>query len=300
MNQKPSIAELAALAVIAAHGSFRKAADELGYSPSTLSHMMRTLEASMGVRLLHRTTRSVSPTEVCATLLARMQPILRDFDAALGEAALARAQPAGVLRINTSEMAAGLLLEKVVPTFLARFPDVALDLVTEGRLVDIVAAGFDAGVRLGEAVPQDMIAARFGGNTRFIAVASPRYLKTKSAPVTPDDLRNHRCIRFRLPSGKLFRWEFARRGQEVTIDVPGMLTLDHHGLMAAAAVKGVGIAYVAEHVVTAHLAKRTLVRVLDEWCPSIPGLFVYYPGHRLVPPALAAFLDVLRECNEQA
>lgn len=300
MNQKPSMAELAALAAIATHASFRKAADELGYSPSTLSHMMRTLEASLGVRLLHRTTRSVSPTEVGAQLLARMQPILRDFDAALDETALSRGQPSGVLRINTSEIAAGLLLDSVVPTFVARYPDVAVDLVTEGRLVDIVAAGFDAGIRLGEAVPQDMIAVRFGDNTRFIAVASPRYLKRCPAPVTPEDLRRHQCIRFRLPSGKLFRWEFARRGQEVTIDVPGKLTLDHHGLMAAAAVKGMGIAYVAEHVVTAHLARRTLVRVLDEWCPSIPGLFVYYPGHRLVPPALTAFLDVLRECNEQA
>ncbi|TIU06915.1 MAG: LysR family transcriptional regulator, partial [Mesorhizobium sp.] len=181
----PGLPELTALAAIVSHRSFRKAADDLGLSPSTLSHMMRALERDMGVRLLNRTTRSVAPTEAGARLVARLQPLLRDIDAALAEVDNFRSLPAGTLRINSSEIAARMLLKSTVPAFLARYPQVSLDLVTEGRLVDIVAEGFDAGIRLGEAVPQDMVAVRFGGATRFIAVASPTYLATRKIPRVP-------------------------------------------------------------------------------------------------------------------
>jgi len=208
--------------------------------------MMRTLEANMGVRLLHRTTRSVSATEAGARLVARLQPVLRDLDLALGEVDAFRKRPSGTLRINTNETAARLLLRTVVPTFLARHPEMSLDLVTEGRLVDVVAEGFDAGIRLGEAVSQDMIAVRFGGKTRFVAVASPDYLAGRAAPQTPDDLKHHACIRVRLPSGKPYSWEFAKHGQELTVDVPGALTLDHTELMTEAAAAGLGIAYVSD------------------------------------------------------
>ncbi len=295
MNNRPALNDLTAFAAIVSRRSFRKAADELGLAPSTLSHMMRTLEANMGMRLLHRTTRSVSATEAGERLIARLQPVLRDLDLALAEVDSFRGSPSGTLRINTSEIAARMLLQKVVPAFLARHPEVKLDLVTEGRLVDIVADGFDAGIRLGEAVPQDMIGVRFSGPVRFVAVASPSYLANHKKPKTPDDLKHHECIRFRMPSGKMFRWEFAKRTQEITVDVPGALTLDHLGLMTEAAAKGLGIAYVSVHTAAPWIERGDLVTVLDDWCPAIPGLFLYYPGHRHVPPTLKAFIDVLKE-----
>jgi DNA-binding transcriptional LysR family regulator len=295
MNSRPALSDLAAFAAIVSHRSFRKAADELGVAPSTLSHMMRTLEANMSVRLLHRTTRSVSPTEAGERLVARLQPLLRDLDLALAEVDDFRDSPGGTLRINTSEIAARLLLQQVVPTFLTRHPQMKLDLVTEGRLIDIVADGYDAGIRLGEAVPQDMIGVRFGGPVRFLAVASPGYLSKHKKPKTPDDLKQHECIRFRLASGKMFRWEFARRAQEITVDVPGAITLDHVELMAEAAAKGLGIAYISAHSAAPWIARGDLVTVLDDWCPLIPGLFLYYPGHRHVPPGLKAFIAVLKE-----
>ena len=291
---KPTLSDLTAFAAIAAHRSFRKAADELGLSPSTLSHMMRALERDMGVRLLNRTTRSVAPTEAGARLLARLQPVLQDLDLALDEVNQFRSRPSGALRINASEIAARLLLHAVIPEFLARHPEMTLDLVTENRLVDIVAQGFDAGIRLGESVPQDMIAVRFGGPARFLTVASPSYLKDHPAPQTPDDLREHDCLRIRMPSGKLYRWEFERHGQELTIDVPGPLTLDHVGLMLESALAGMGIAYVPDRVARPHLEAGTLMVVLDEWCPEIPGLFLYYPGGRHVPAGLRAFIDMLK------
>ena len=294
MNERPNLSELSALAAVAAHRSFRKAADELQLSPSTLSHVIRALEARVGVRLLHRTTRSVSATEAGQRLVARLRPVLRDLDLALAEVDGFR-RPSGTLRINSAEGPARMLLASVVPAFLASYPEMSLDLVTEGRLVDIVAEGFDAGVRLGEAVPQDMVAVRFGGPVRFVAVASPGYLAGKGAPQTPDDLSRHHCIRFRLRSGRLFRWEFARHGQELAVEVPGPLILDHVELMAEAAAAGLGIAYVPERTADPFVAAGRLVTVLDEWCPRIPGLFLYYPGHRQVPPGLRAFIDVLKQ-----
>ncbi len=294
MNGRPTIAELEAFAAVAAHRSFRKAAEALGLSPSSLSHTVRALEERLGVRLLHRTTRSVSPTEAGRALLERLRPVLRDLDAALDTLSDFGRPPAGTLRINADEAAARVLLRSTVPTFLTRFPAVALDLVTDGRFVDIVAEGFDAGVRLGEAVPRDMVAVRFGGDARFVAVASPDYLARRGRPKTPDDLRAHSCIRVRMPSGKPYRWEFARHGLEIALDVPGALTLDHPGLMAEAAAAGLGIAYLAERWVAPLIANFALAPVLEDWCPPIPGLFLYYPGHRHVPAALRAFIDLLK------
>jgi DNA-binding transcriptional LysR family regulator len=295
MNLKPSLGDLAALSAITAHRSFRKAADELGLSPSTLSHMMRVLEQNVGVRLLNRTTRSVAPTEAGERLVSRLQPLLRDLDSALAEIDALRSRPSGTLRINAPEPAVRILLASVVPTFLTRHSEMAIDLVTDGRLIDIVADGFDAGIRLGEAVPQDMVAVRFGGAARFLAVVAPSYLQGRMPPQTPDDLKDHRCIRFRLPSGKLYRWEFAQHGQEIAVDVPGALTLDHPELMIEAATAGLGIAYAVERSVRPLLDSGRLVSVLDDWCPQIPGLFLYYPGHRHVPSGLRAFIDVLKE-----
>ncbi|MBP2169623.1 DNA-binding transcriptional LysR family regulator [Erwinia toletana] len=295
MNQKPDLTSLTAFATIVSHASFRKAADELGMSPSTLSHMMRTLEEKMGVRLLHRTTRSVSPTEAGDALFASLQPALRELNSALAVVEDFRQRPRGNLRINSSEIAARYLLNHIIPRFLAFYPDISLDLVTEGRLIDIVSEHFDAGVRLAEDVPQDMIAVPFGGNARFVAVAAPHYLQNKTPINVPDDLRHHQCVRFRLPSGKLYRWEFARHGQELTILPQGALMLDHLELMAQAAAQELGVAYVPYAVAQPYLARGELNLVLEEWCPEIPGMCLYYPGHRHIPAALRAFIDTLRQ-----
>lgn len=266
----------------------------MGVSRSSLSHTVRTLEQRLGTRLLHRTTRSVSLTESGEQLLSRLSPLLSDLESILEDASSAEGKITGRLRINGSEGAVRLLLQTVVPRFLALHDSVELDLVAEGRLVDIVEQGFDAGVRLREAVPQDMIAIPVGHELRFLAVASPDYLRGRVAPKAPDDLASHQCIRQRLPSGKLYRWEFQQHGQDVAVDVPGSLTLDSSQLMVEAAADGLGIAYVPEPYAQDYLRDGRLVTVLEEWCPSIPGLFLYYPNNRHVPPSLRAFIDLLR------
>lgn len=291
---RPSLNDLAAFAAVAQHRSFRKAADALGVSRSSLSHAIIGLEAKLGVRLLNRTTRSVSPTQAGADLLDRLDPVLRSLDDALDSLSEVRGRPSGVLRINANKAGARILLRDVVPRFLANCPDVELDLVSEGQLVDIVGQGFDAGVRLREAIPQDMIAVPFGGEARFIAVAAPAYLSRKGQPRSPQDLQAHLCIRQRLPSGKRYRWEFSRRGAEIALDVPGALTLDDSDLLAEAAAAGHGIAYVPEHFARPFLGDGRLRTVLEDWCPPIDGLALYYPRNRHMPSPLRAFIDTLK------
>ena len=296
--KRPTLADLRAFMAVAEHRSFRRAADLLGITRSSLSHAIRGLEEDLGAQLLHRTTRSVSLTEAGGRLLRRMDPLLQDLDAALEEVAGAHGQLQGQLRINGNEAAIRLLLQTVVPAFLTRHPGVELDLVTEGRLVDIVEQGFDAGIRLGEALPKDMVAVRLGPDLRFQAVASPGYLKLHPAPDVPDALAAHQCIRQRLPSSKRYRWEFSRQGQTMEVDVPGTLTLDNNQLMVEAAVDGLGIAYVPDTYARAALADGRLVAVLEDWCPAIPGLFLYFPRNRHVPAALRAFIDAIRNAAD--
>lgn len=291
---RPTFNELEAFRAIAAHRSFRKAADTIGMSRSALSHAIISLEKTLGVRLFNRTTRSVAPTEAGLRLLQHLEPVLRDLDAALDELAEDRGAPTGTLRINANKAAAKWLLSHIVPQFLKQHPGVELDLVSEGRLVDIVRDGFDAGVRLADAVPQDMIAVPIGGPTRFIAVAAPAYLADRTPPATPDDLQHHVCIRQRLPSGKRYLWEFSRNDQELSIDVPGPLSLDDNNLIVQAAADGLGIAYVPESFARGELRSGQLVTVVSDWCPSIPGLALYYSGHRHVPSALRAFIDAIK------
>jgi DNA-binding transcriptional LysR family regulator len=297
MKPQPNFTELSAFAAIVRHRSFRAAADELAMSPSTLSHMMRALEEKLRLRLFNRTTRSVAPTEAGDRLFRSLAPILNDLDRALADLGALCDQPSGRLRLNASEEAGRLLMARIVPAFLERYPEIHLDLVTEGALIDIVAEGFDAGVRLREAVPQDMVAIPFAGEGRFLAVASPGYLERTGIPRTPMDLVRHRCIRFRLPSGKMYRWEFARHGEELKLDIQGAITLDHIGLMVEAAIKGLGIAYVSAGAAKRALAAGDLVPVLADWTPPFAGHHLYYPSHRLVPTALRAFIDVLREID---
>ena len=297
---RPTFTELEAFRTVAAKRSFRQAADAIGVSRSALSHTIIALERTLGVRLLNRTTRSVSPTEAGQRLLQLLEPALRSLDAALDQLADDRGAPNGTLRINVNKAAAQWLLSHIVPQFLKQYPDVQLDLVSEGRLVDIVRDGFDAGVRLADAIPQDMIAVPLGGPARFVAVAAPAYLAGRKPPAMPEDLRLHACIRQRLPSGKRYFWEFSRNGQELSIDVPGPLSLDDNGLIVQAAVDGLGIAYMPESFASEQLRSGRLVTVLGDWCPPIPGLALYYPGYRHVPSTLRAFIDTIRKHRHSA
>jgi DNA-binding transcriptional LysR family regulator len=295
---RPSINDLTAFMAVATHRSFRRAADELGTAPSTLSHAMRALEERMGVRLLNRTTRSVSPTEAGFQLLGRLQPALAALDEAIDSVAPFRGQVAGTVRINAPRLAAALLVRDVLPVMSARFPDVVVDIVVEGQLIDIVSAGFDAGMRLADSIPKDMIAVPLGGPIGFICVASPVYLDRAGVLKAPEDLKHHRCIGHRVPSGKLYRWEFERAGRALTVDATGSVILDDEELMVEAAINGLGIAYVAGPAAAAAVSAGILREVLPAWMPPAEALAVYYPGHRAVPPALRAFLDVVRESTK--
>ncbi|WP_315763214.1 LysR family transcriptional regulator [Sphingomonas sp. Y38-1Y] len=290
-----SLSDLRAFAAVAQYRSFRRAAEEIGTSRSALSHALRSLERRLDIRLLHRTTRSVAPTEAGEALLARIAPLLGDLDAALAEAGRPAGELTGTLRINANEGGARWLLRHAVPIFAARHPRVTLDLVTEGRLVDIVAEGFDAGVRLLEAVPQDMIAVPFGGTTRFLAVAAPAHVERYGRPRAPADLADHPCIRQRLPSGRPYRWEFERAGREIALEVPGTLILDNSALMVEAAEQGLGIAFVPEAYAREPLDAGRLVLLLEDWSPPFPGGCLYYASHRHVPATLRAFIDAIRE-----
>ncbi|MGZ2746653.1 LysR substrate-binding domain-containing protein [Burkholderia stagnalis] len=288
------LVELEAVLAVARHRSFRAAANELSVSTSALSHAVASLEARIGVRLFNRTTRSVSLSEAGAQFVASVAPALSTIRVALEQAGSFRDTPSGTLRINTSAGAA----HQVMPVFIAflqRYPEMKLDLVTEGKLIDIVVEGFDAGIRLAETVPQDMIAVPFGDRQRFAVVGSPTYFARHKPPRTPADLNAHRCIRSRMPSGAIYHWEFERRGETMRVDGDGALTLDEPGLMLAAARAGLGLTYLTEWTVDADLAAGTLVRVLEDWTPPLDGLCLYYPGRRHVPAGLRALIDMIRE-----
>jgi DNA-binding transcriptional LysR family regulator len=295
---RPSLNDLTAFVVVATHRSFRRAADELGAAPSTLSHTVRALETRLGMRLLNRTTRSVSPTEAGFQLLARLQPALAALDEALESVAGFRGGVAGAVRINAPRLAAALIVRDVLPRLSQRHPDVTVDIVVDGELIDIVAGGFDAGVRLVGSIPRDMIAVPLTRPLRFMCVASPAYLDRAGAPETPDDLKAHRCIGHRLPGGRLYRWEFERDGQVMTIDTAGAVVLDDEDLMVDAAIEGLGVAYVAEPAAAGALAAGQVREVLSPWLSAMEAVAVYYPGHRAAPLALRAFLDVVREVSK--
>lgn len=295
---RPSINDLTAFVAVATHRSFRRAADELGAAPSTLSHTMRTLEGRLGVRLLNRTTRSVSPTQAGLQLLTSLQSALASLDDALESVAGFRGELTGTVRINAPRVAAALIVDKVLPLMSARHPEVNVDIVVEGALVDIVAGGFDAGVRLFESIPRDMIAVPLTRPLRFLCVASPAYLDRAGTPTTPDDLKAHRCIGHRLPSGRLYRWDFERGGKALSVDVAGSVVLDDENLMVDAAVQGLGVAYVVEPAASAALTAGQVVEVLAPWLQAREAAAVYYPGHRAVPLALRAFLDIVREVSQ--
>ncbi|ACR31729.1 LysR family transcriptional regulator [Burkholderia glumae] len=292
---RAGLSELTAFVAIAEQRSFRAAARALAVSPSALSHAMRSLEARLGVRLFNRTTRSVALTEAGERLLHRVGPALSDLESAVDEVSTAQNRPSGSVRINAPETSARLLIRHVLPDFLLRYPDIHVEFVTDTRLIDIVAEGFDAGIRALDDVPRDMIAVRFGPDMRFIAVASPAYLARHPAPERPADLMQHRCIRHRFESGALLRWDFQLDGKTCSLDVNGPLTLGNPNAMIEAALAGIGVAWVPESQIEEHLASGRLIALLDAWSVPLPGLALYYPANRHPPAPLRLFTQAVRD-----
>lgn len=290
----PPLNELYAFACVARHRSFRAAAQELGVSASALSHSLRQLEARLQVRLLHRTTRSVTATEAGEALLARLAPALGQIDSALEAVNDYRAQPQGLLRLNVPRTAAYLLLMPLLPGFLQRYPGIQLDVVCDDTLVDIVSAGFDAGMRFGETLAADMVAVPVGPPMRFAVIASPAYLAQHGTPQHPAELARHAGIRHRFGNGPLYAWELAKDGEALTVQPQGQLTLGEQPLMVEAAAAGLGIALVFEGYAAAALADGRVTRILADWCPAMPGLYLYYPSGRHLPQAMRLWIDYLK------
>jgi len=296
---RAGLPDLTAFAAVAEHGSFRAAARALEVTPSALSHTMRALEARLGVRLFNRTTRSVALTEAGQALLQRVGAPLAALKDAVEEIVAARERPSGSIRISSAESGAAMLIRNVLPAFLESYPDIQVEFVIDGRMIDIVAEGFDAGVRLLEAVPQDMVAARFGPDMRLVAIASPAYLAQHERPAVPTDLLRHRCIRFRFDSGTIYRWELGQADRSVNVDVNGPMTLGNVNLMVEAALNGIGIAWVPEDLVVSHIAAGRLINLLPAWSPAFPGFCLYYPANRHPPTALRLFAQAVRDWSYQ-
>lgn len=292
--QQPNLSHLVVFAAIARHSSFQKAAAEVGMSTSAVSHAIHGLEERLGVSLFNRTTRSVALTDAGQRLLERLQPALRDVGDALEEMNHFRATPAGTIRINTSRAASRLLVSPLIPRLVETYPDIRLEIVDEDGLVDIVGAGFDAGIRFEEKVPEDMVGVRIGPKLRWAVVGAPGYFARRGIPHLPPDLLRHECIRHRFPSGRMLKWKFENGDATFEIDVNGPITLADQGLTAQAALDGAGIALVFEEFVRSPIADGRLVRVLSDWCPSFPGFTLYYPRQRRMSSALRAFIDMAK------
>ena len=289
------LGELAAFAAIAREGNFRRAAAQLELKPSTLSSAMRALESRLGVRLLNRTTRSVSLTEAGQQLFATLAPALEEIDVALETVNGFRAHPMGRLRLSVPRSVAASLILPLFRRFSERYPDIVLELAADNGFVDIVKEGFDAGVRLGESVAPGMVAVRITPDMSRAVVGAPAYFARHPLPQTPNDLRAHNCIGYRkISSGELHRWAFAKDGETLNIAVRGNLILDDAGLMLDAATDGIGLAYTADSYAAPYLANGRLQRVLADWCPPFPGFYLYYPGRRQISAALRALIDALK------
>ena len=291
---RDELSALSAFLVVAEERSFTKAARRLEISASALSHSVRRLEERIGVRLLARTTRSVTPTEAGEQLIAHLRPALGDIRGALDQVAQLRDRPAGRVRLLVPRLAVMTVLAPKLGRFAREYPDVVLDVTTDDSHVDIVAAGFDAGIQFGEYIQQDMVAARVSEDIRAAIVGAPGYFESHPKPKTPHDLRNHRCINFRHGSEGMYRWEFDKGRRSVSVAVTGPLIVDDVQVVIRAALDGVGLAFVGEDLIRDHLKSQALVRVLEDWCQPFPGFFLYYPSRRQQPAALAALVETLR------
>jgi DNA-binding transcriptional LysR family regulator len=293
--RREELGDLIAFLAVAEERSFTRAAAKLGTSQSALSHTVRRLEERLGVRLLARTTRSVAPTEAGERLLRTLGPRLHEVDAELAALSELRQKPAGSVRITAGEHAAQAILWPAVERLLPSYPDVRVELTVDYGLTDIVAERYDAGVRLGEQVAKDMIAVRIGPDMRMAVVGAPSYFGDQPRPRTPQDLTDHNCINIRLPTyGGVYAWEFEKGGRELKVRVEGQLVFNNIALRLNAALAGLGVAYLPEDQVQAHLADGRLVRVLADWCPAFPGYHLYYPSRRQPTPAFSLLVEALR------
>jgi DNA-binding transcriptional LysR family regulator len=292
---RPNANDLTAFIAVARERSFTRAAARLAVSPSALSHAMRGLEERLGVRLLTRTTRSVTPTEAGERLLATLGPRFDEIDAALASLSELRDKPAGTIRLTAVEHAAETILLPALARLLPDYPDIKVEVAIDYGLTDIVAERYDAGVRLGEQVARDMIAARIGPDQRMAVVGAPSYFAARPTPRTPHDLAEHVCVNLRLPTrGALYAWEFEKDGRELHVRVEGQLIFNSTPIMLGAAMRGLGLAYVPQDLTEAPLAAGRLVRVLADWCPPFAGYHLYYPSRRQLSPAFALLVEALR------
>ena len=292
---RPAVNDLIAFLAVARAQSFTKAAGKLGVSQSALSHTIRGLEERLGLRLLTRTTRSVSPTEAGERLLVSIGPRLDEIESELAALSAFREKPAGTIRINAGEHAADFVLWPVLEKLLPNYPDINVEIIVDYGLTDIVAERYDAGVRLGEQVAKDMIAVRIGPDMRMAVVGTPAYFAHRPKPLTPQDLTDHNCINLRLPTyGGVYAWEFEKDGRELKVRVDGQLVFNNIALRLSAVSAGMGLAFLPEDLVEAPLTEGRLVRVLEDWCPPFPGYHLYYPSRRHTSPAFALVIDALR------
>lgn len=288
--------ELRALMAIAECGNFARAAARLALTPSALSQTIKSLEQRHGVRLLNRTTRSVAATEAGAALIARLHPLLAELDSAVADLASHSRIPRGTLRINAPRLAALHLLAPQLAGFMARYPEIELEIVSEEGLIDIVSAGYDAGIRLGEKLHQNMIAIPLGGEVQMRVVASPQYLAQNGCPQHPAELHQHRCLSYFRPSDRtLWRWEFEKNGKKLEVDITAPLRVNEPELLVAAVKQGAGISYLFGALVDEAIADGDLVPILNDWTPPFAGYSLYYPGNTVVPTQLRALIDYLRE-----
>jgi DNA-binding transcriptional LysR family regulator len=293
--QRGHLDDLKAFVAVGRECSFTRAAAKLGVSQSALSHTIRELEARLGVRLLTRTTRSVSPTDAGERLLHTLGPRFEEIDAALAAVSELREKPAGTIRITASEYVVDTLLWPRLAIFLRQYPDIKIEIATDSGLTDIVAQRFDAGVRSGEQIAKDMIAVRIGPDLRMAVVGAPSYFRKRTEPKKPQDLIDHNCINLRLPTlGGLYAWEFEKGARELKVRVEGQLVFNGTFQMLNAALAGLGLAYVPEDLAQPHLAKGRLRRVLEDWCPPYSGYHLYYPSRRQSSAAFALMVDALR------
>lgn len=292
---RDNLNELTAFTAVAREESFTKAAARLGVSQSALSHTVRALEERLGLRLLTRTTRSVSPTEAGERLLRTVGPRLDEIEAELSALSELREKPAGTVRITAGEHSAETVLWPAIARLLPDYPDIRVEIIVNYGLTDIVAERYDAGVRLGEQVARDMIAVRIGPDMRMAVVGAPAYFAKRPKPRAPQDLTGHNCINLRLPTyGGLYAWEFEKAGREIKVRVEGQLVFNTAGLRMGAVLSGLGLAYMPQDQVAAHLADGLLVQVLEDWCPPFPGYHLYYPSRRQATPAFSLLVEALR------
>ncbi len=293
--QRTNLNDLAAFITVARERSFTRAAAKLGISQSSLSHLIRDLETRLGIRLLTRTTRSVSPTDAGERLLNTVGPRLEEVDQELGSLRELRDTPSGTIRISSTDYATDTILWPKLNSFLRRYPEINVEIITDYGLTDIVAERFDAGVRAGEQVAKDMIAVRIGPDISMAVVGTPDYFKGRLAPKLPQDLVHHRCINLRLPThGGLYAWEFEKANREIRVRVGGQLTFNGTPQMLYAALAGFGLAYLPADLARPHIKKKQLKRVLEEWCPPYTGYHLYYPSRRQPSAAFSLMVEALR------